>query len=455
MKKYDAIIIGAGQAGTPLARKLAGAGWKTALIEKRRIGGTCVNDGCTPTKTMIGAARVAYIAGCAAQFGIPADLSQVELSKVKARKDKIVQQSVSSLTKSVASTENLDYIEGKAVFSGMKTVEVNGETLHAEHIFINTGARPAIPNIEGIDSVPYLTSTTILDLEETPRHLCILGAGYVAMEMGQMYRRFGAEVTLLEKNTRILGKEDEDVAEEIRKILVEDGITVCCGSELHRVLKSGDSIVLELTADGQQRSITCSHLLIAAGRTPNTGDLQLEQTGLHSTAQGIIPVNNKLETGINGIYALGDVKGGPAFTHISYNDYVIVAKNLLENKNLTLDERPVPYCMFTDPELGRIGITEQEAREKGMDILVAKLPMTRVARGIETGDTRGLMKAVVDKASGRILGASVLSVAGGEIMSVLQMAMMGKITCAQLRDGVFAHPTFSESLNNLFMSIES
>ncbi|WP_333863049.1 FAD-dependent oxidoreductase, partial [Chitinophaga sp.] len=270
-----------------------------------------------------------------------------------------------------------------------------------------------------------------------------------------MYRRFGSEVTLLEKNDRILGKEDEDVAEEIRKILVQDGITVCCGSELHRVSKSADKILLELTADGQQRTIECSHLLIAAGRTPNSGDLQLEKTGLRGTGHGIIPVNGKLETGVPGIYALGDVKGGPAFTHISYNDYVIVAKNLLENKNLTLEDRPVPYCMFTDPELGRIGITEQEAREKGMDILVAKLPMTRVARGIETGDTRGLMKAVVDKASGKILGASVLSVAGGEIMSVLQMAMMGNLTCAQLRDSVFAHPTFSESLNNLFMSIES
>ncbi len=336
----------------------------------------------------------------------------------------------------------------------MKTIGVNGETLRADKIFINTGARPAIPDIEGLDAVPYLTSTTILDLTETPQHLCILGAGYVAMEMGQMYRRFGAEVTLLEKNTRILGKEDEDVAAAIHKILEEDGITICCGSELQKVSRQNGNILLELASGGQPRTITCSHLLVAAGRTPNTDDLGLEKTGLRTTGHGIIPVGENLETGVEGIFALGDVKGGPAFTHISYNDYVIVSKNILDKQRLTIHDRPVPYCMFTDPELGRIGLTEHEAREKGMDILVAKLPMTKVARGIETGDTRGLMKAVVDKATGQILGASILSVAGGEIMSVIQMAMMGKVPYDQIRDGVFAHPTFSESLNNLFMSIE-
>lgn len=455
MKQYDAIIIGAGQAGTPLAKKLAGAGWKTALVEKRMIGGTCVNDGCTPTKTMIGAARVTYIAGCAQSFGIPSDPSRIDITKVKARKDAIVQNAVEGLTKSVTSTPNLDYITGNAVFTGTKTIEVNGETLQAEKIFINTGARPAIPGIEGLNTVPYLTSTTILDLTEIPEHLCILGAGYVAMEMGQMYRRFGARVTLLEKNTRILGKEDTDVAEAIHKILDQDGITICCGSEVQRVSQADGSITLELMAEGQQRTIGCSHLLIAAGRIPNSDGLQLEKTGLRTTEHGIIPVNDTLETEVPGIYALGDVKGGPAFTHISYNDYVIVSKNLLGKEHLSIRDRPVPYCMFTDPELGRIGLTEQEARKQGMNILVATLPMKKVARGVETGDTRGLMKAIVDKDSGQILGAAILSVAGGEIMSVLQMAMMGKLTYLQLRDGVFAHPTFSESLNNLFMTIDA
>lgn len=454
MKKYDAIIIGAGQAGTPLARKLAGAGWRTALVEQRRIGGTCVNDGCTPTKTMIGAARMVYMAARARGFGIPSDSSRIDLSTIKARKDEVVDRSLESLTQSVSSTPNLEYLTGKAVFTDMKTIAVNGETLQADTIFINTGARPAIPPIEGLDAVPYLTSTTILDLTEVPQHLCILGAGYVAMEMGQMYRRFGAQVTLLEKNTRILGKEDEDVAEEIHKILAEDGITICCGAELRRVSKDGTNIRLELSAGGQARTVTCSHLLVAAGRTPNTSDLALEKTGLRTTGQGIIPVNEHLETGVPGIYALGDVKGGPAFTHISYHDYVIVSRNILEKQQLSIRDRPVPYCMFTDPELGRIGLTEREAREQGHDVLVAKLPMTKVARGVETGDTRGLMKAVVDKGSGLVLGASILSVAGGEIMSVVQMAMMGKIPYDQLRDGVFAHPTFSESLNNLFMTIE-
>lgn len=450
MKKYDAIIIGAGQAGTPLARKLAKAGWRTALIERRKIGGTCVNDGCTPTKTMIGAAREAYMAGRAQRFGIPSDPSHIDLRKVKARKDEIVGQAVDGLTKSIGSTKNLDYIEGQAAFSGMKTIEVNGETLQADNIFINTGARPGIPDIEGLHTVPYLTSTTILDLTETPKHLCILGAGYVAMEMGQMFRRFGAQVTLLEKNTRILGKEDEDVAAEIHKILEEDGITICCGAELRKVSTSNDQILLELNG----RQLTSSHLLIAAGRTPNTGDLGLDKTGLRTTGSGIIPVNEKLETGVPGIYAMGDVKGGPAFTHISYNDYIIISKNILEQQQRTIRDRPVPYCMFTDPELGRIGLTEQEAREQGKNVLIAKIPMTKVARGVESGDTRGLMKAVVDKDSGLILGAAILSVAGGEIMSVVQMAMMGGLRYDQLRDGVFAHPTFSESLNNLFMSID-
>lgn len=453
MKKYDAIIIGAGQAGTPLARKLAGAGWHTALIEQRRIGGTCVNDGCTPTKTMIGAARMCYMAGRAREFGITSTTHLPDLSKVKARKDEVVQQSFDGLTRAVSKTDHLDYMEGKAVFSGMKTVDVNGETLQAEHIFINTGASAAIPPIKGLSTVPYLTSTTILDLTETPRHLFILGAGYIAMEMGQMYRRFGSQVTMLEKSDRILGKEDEDIAAEVHKILEEDGITLLTAAELKQVITENGQLLLEVMENGTTRTITCSHILVAAGRPPNTADLQLEQTGLHAEKNGTIAVNDRLETSVPGIYALGDVKGGPAFTHISYNDYVIVWQNILENKGLSIRNRPVPYCMFTDPELGRIGLTEREAREQGKNILVAKLPLSKVARGIESGETRGLMKAVADADTGLILGAAILSVAGGEIMSVLQMAMMGNLTYQELRDGTFAHPTFSESLNNLFTTI--
>lgn len=295
MKKYDAIIIGAGQAGTPLARKLAGAGWHTALIEQRRIGGTCVNDGCTPTKTMIGAARMCYMAGRAREFGITSTTHLPDLSKVKARKDEVVQQSFDGLTRAVSKTDHLDYMEGKAVFSGMKTVDVNGEMLQAEHIFINTGASAAIPPIKGLSTVPYLTSTTILDLTETPRHLFILGAGYIAMEMGQMYRRFGSQVTMLEKSDRILGKEDEDIAAEVHKILEEDGITLLTAAELKQVTTENGQLLLEVMENGTTRTITCSHILVAAGRPPNTADLQLEQTGLHAEKNGTIAVNDRLE----------------------------------------------------------------------------------------------------------------------------------------------------------------
>ncbi|MDJ1504400.1 mercuric reductase [Xanthocytophaga agilis] len=460
MKIYDALIIGAGQAGVPLAKKLAQSGRKTLLIEKRILGGTCVNDGCTPTKTLIASGRIAYLTRHSKEWGVNKDSISIDMPFIKRRKDSIILGSRQGLEEGVEDTKGLDLLYGEAVFTDFKTVSVQGrdgqsQEIKAEYIFINTGATPVIPEIEGLSSIHYFTSTSILDLEQVPEHLLIVGAGYIALEFAQLYRRLGSKVTILEKSNAFLAKEDEDVADELRKILEEEGIQIELNAEISQVKPSGEGKILAtLKIDNQSNEIACSHLLLASGRKPQSGSLSLDKTGVNMDEKGHIEVNDRLETNVSGIYALGDVKGGPAFTHVSYNDYVIVSKNLLNNTKLTTQERLIPYCIFTDPQLGRVGLSEKQAREKGYDIKVAKLPMEHVARARETGETRGFMKAVVDEKTKQILGAAIIGVDGGEIVSVLQVAMMGKLTYEQIRDGVFAHPTFSESLNNLFMSLD-
>lgn len=459
MKKYDAIIIGAGQAGVPLSKKLAKAGKKTAIIEKRWVGGTCVNDGCTPTKTWVASAKAAYNAMHSVDIGIEVEGFKVNMQRIKDRKDDIVLRSRNGGQKAMEETPGLDLIFGEAVFTGEKTISVKlndggTEELYAELIFINAGAKTSIPDIEGLDDVSYLTSTTILDLDYVPEHLLIIGANYIGMEFGQMFRRFGSKITMLEKASRILGKEDEDVAACMLDILHQEKIDIYTNATTKSVKKADEGISATVDINGKEQTITCSHILIAAGRIPQSKALELHKTGVEVDERGYIKVDEKLETNIKGIYALGDIKGGPAFTHISYNDYTIVYRNIIEHQNLSTKDRPVPYCMFTDPQLGRVGITEQDARKQGLDIKVAKLPMEHVARAIETGDTRGFMKAVVDPKTKKILGATVLGPEGGEIMTVLQMAMEGDITYDRIRYCVFAHPLFSESLNNLFMTLE-
>lgn len=450
MKKYDAIIIGSGQAANPLAKKLARAGRRTLLLENHAIGGTCINTGCTPTKTMIAMGRMRYIVSRAPEFGIPVQAGDVDLTAVIKRKNEVVSSFRDGLEKSLEKTDNLDVVREQGVFTGHKIVN---NAFTAEHIFINTGAAPAIPPIPGIDQVRYLTSAGMLELQEVPQHLAILGTGYIAMELGQLFRRLGSRVTMIERGHSILNKEDDDVAAAVHKILEEDGIRILTDTTVERTAPlQGGGVRLTLSGGGE---LTATHWLIATGRAPATAALQLPQTGITPDGRGFIPVNEYLETTVPGIYALGDVKKGPAFTHISYNDYLVASENILNNAHISIKNRPVPYCMFTDPELGRIGITEKEARAKGLAVKVATLPLGKVARAIETGETRGLMKAVVDAESGQILGASVLSVSGGEIMAVLQMAMMGKITYKQLRNTIFAHPTFAESLNNLFMTLDN
>jgi len=459
MKEFDAIVIGAGQAGVPLAKKLAKAGLKTALIEKRMVGGTCINDGCTPTKAMVASARMAYLAGKSHELGIEIPSYEVNFKSIMARKSAIVKQFREGAESGIEKTENLTLVYGEAKFVDDRTIYVNGrdgnfENYTAKHIFINTGASPVIPEIEGVKAIKYLTSTTILELTEIPDHLLIVGGGYIGLEFGQMFKRFGSRVTLLEKSDRLMPKEDIDVCEVVSEFFKEDGIEVLTNAEAVKFETiAADKIKVTVMVDGKKTTHTCSHVLLASGRKPQTEHLGLENTGVTCDDHGHVQVNEYLETKVKNIFALGDVKGGPAFTQISYNDYVVVTKNLLDGEKLSVKNRMVPYCMFTDPQLGRIGITEADAIEQGIDYLVAKIPMKNVARAIETAETRGFMKAIVDKKSKQILGATIIGEQGGEIMSVLQMAMMGKITYEEVRFAIFAHPLYAESLNNLFMSI--
>ncbi len=461
MKQYDAIIIGSGQAGTPLARRLAGKGWKVAIIERQYTGGTCINYGCTPTKAMVASAKNAFQARRASEYGITVDSVSINLPVLIARKNKIVSDFRGSTERSLTSIANIELIYGEAFFSGPKQVTISLKeggttTCTAAHIFINTGGRKAIPAIEGLQNVPYLTSTTILDVVSIPAHLLIIGGSYIALEFGQMFRRYGSQVTILEHSSRFLPKEDEDIADEMKRILTEEGITIHLGVSIQKVTQdTNNTLAITTIIDGREQIITGSTLLLAAGRVPNTDKLQLHEAGVETDERGYIKVNDQLETAVPGIYALGDVKGGPAFTHISYNDYLVVFKNLVDHANISITKRMVPYCMFTDPELGRVGMNEEEAKKSGLNFTIAKLPMAYVARGVETGETRGLMKAIVDVDTKKILGVAILGAQGGELMSLLQIAMLGDITYEQLRENIFAHPTYSESINNLFMALDN
>lgn len=459
-EELDGIIIGTGQAGKPLAGALAEAGWRMAIIEKGRVGGTCVIEGCTPTKTMVASARVAYLAGRGAVFGVDTGEVSVNMEAVRKRKRDIVDSWSSGSQKGMERHETMELIFGQARFSGPHEVTVDlpegGERiLSAANIFINAGARPAVPPIPGLDSTQYLDSTSIMELGEVPEQLIILGGGYIGLEFGQMFRRFGASVSILEMNDRLLKSEDDDVSTEIAEILRGEGIDVLVGVRAEAVRTgSAGGIEVDVTNGEGTHTLVGSQLLVAIGRTPNTDLLDAEAAGIELTDRGFIAVNDRLETNVPGVYALGDINGGPPFTHIAYDDFRVVKENLLGTGHASRAGRPVPYTLFIDPQLGRVGLSEQAAKEQGYRIRVAKLPMSRVARAIESEETRGFMKAVVDAETDQILGAAVLGIEGGEVASVLQMAMMGRVPYTALRDGVFAHPTLSEALNNLFMAME-
>lgn len=459
-KHYKAIIIGAGQAGNPLSIALANAGWQTALIEKRFVGGTCVNFGCTPTKTMVASARVAYLARRGADYGVQTGPVSVDMKKVRERKRNIVESFRGGSTRRIQGTANVDLIFGEAAFSGPKSliVKLNDgggtQELTADYVLINSGTRAFLPKVEGIESVPTLDNESIMELDSVPEHLLVMGGGYIGLEFGQMFRRFGSRVTIVQHGKQLLGREDADVAAEVAKILREDGIEVLLDTDPIRVNKSAaGKIEMVVRTPQGERTLSGSHLLIATGRLPNVESLNLAAAGVKLDKRGFIAANDKLETSVPGIYALGDVKGGPQFTHISYDDFRIIRTNLLESGNGAVTGRMVPYTAFLDPQLGRIGLTEQEAREQGRKIKVAKMPMAYVARALEMDESRGFLKAIVDAETDQILGAAVLGIEGGEIMALFQVAMMGRVPYQKLRDGVWSHPTLAESLNNLFASL--
>ncbi len=455
VEKYDAIVIGSGQGGTPLARELAEAGMRTALVERKHVGGTCINEGCTPTKTIVASARVAYLARRAADYGVHTADIQIDLKRVRERKRNIVDSFRNGSQARLEKTANLDLIFGSASFTGPKEIAVLGKdgstrSLTTDKIIINAGTRAAIPKLPGIDTVSYLDNASIMELDAVPEHLLILGGGYIGLEFSQAFRRFGSRVTIVQSGKQLLAREDADVADEVVKILREDGIEVLLSAKAERVSSANGRIRLDVTIDGQTRAYEGSHLLVAIGRTPNSDTLNLSAAGVETDAKRFIKTNSRLETNIAGIYAIGDIKGGPAFTHISYDDFRILRANILEKKNATIEGRLVPYTCFIDPQLAHVGLSEEDARRQGKKVRVAKMPMNYVARALEMDESRGFMKAIVDSDTNEILGATVLGIEGGEIMAVFEVAIMGKLPYTALQNGIFAHPTLAEGLNNLF-----
>ncbi|HSN40931.1 MAG TPA: mercuric reductase [Burkholderiales bacterium] len=452
---HDAVIIGTGQSGKPLALALAKAGWKVAIIEREQVGGSCINVGCTPTKTMVASARVAYLARRAAEYGVGAGPVRVDMARVFARKQEIVESFRNGGQRRLEQAANLDLIFGEARFAGRNAVNValrvggNAE-FSAPRIVINTGGRPARPPIPGLDRAQALDSTGIMELTALPEHLVVLGGGYIALEFGQMFRRFGSRVTIIERGARLISREDPDVSEAVEKILREDGVEIVTQAEVSRV----DGLSVAATTPQGERRFGGSHLLVALGRVPNSDALDLAAAGVATDKGGYIAVNDRLETNVPGIYAIGDVKGGPAFTHISYDDFRILRDNWLGGGQATTAGRLVPNTMFIDPQLATVGLNETQARARKCNIRVARLPMTHVARALEVGETRGFMKAIVDAESGRILGCTILGIEGGEVMSMLQIAMMSQLPYTVLKEAIFAHPTLAESLNNLFLTLD-
>ena len=459
---YDAIVIGAGQAGGPLSTALARAGRKTAIIEREHVGGTCINEGCTPTKTMIASGRAAYMAQRSADYGVHTGHVSVDMVKVRQRKRDIVESFRSGSEQRITSTPGVDLLKGEARFTGPKAIEVRmhmGEsrTLSADLFFLNVGCRPSTPNVPGLDRVRTLNSTTIMELDVVPEHLLVVGGGYVGLEFAQLFRRLGSRVTIVQRGTHVLAREDADVAGEVTKILREDGIEILLEREMLRAdepeTRPGVIQVSMRGPDGE-RTVEGSHLLVATGRTPNVEALNLGAAGVATDAHGYIQVDERLQTNVPDIYALGDVKGGPAFTHISYDDFRVIRTNLIEGGNASITGRLVPDVVYIDPQLGRVGLSEEEARAEGRSIRVAKMPMSYVARALEVDEPRGLMKAVVDAETKQILGFAMLGIEGGEIMSAVELAMIGHLPYSMLRDAVFAHPTLAESLNTLFTGLD-
>ncbi len=459
MEHFDAIIIGAGQAGMPLAHKISAKGQTVALIEQRVIGGTCINDGCSPTKTMAFCAKVAHTVSRAGDYGVETGDFKVNQLKVKERKNHIVKLFRGGAEKSLEKSENITVIMGKGSLKGSGRIQVllpNGgqRMLSAERIFINTGSKTHVPNIQGLHQVAFLTSSTIMDLEVTPRHLLILGGGYIGLEFAQMFRRFGAEVSIIDSAERLVGKEDEDVCREVSTIFEKEGISTYFQFQAEEVSQSEGEFMLRGKQNGRPFTLKGSHLLVATGRKPNTEGLNAEGSGLYLTKEGFIKVDKYFRTSLKNVYAMGDVAGSPPFTHMAYHDAQLVYEQVYENQRKSREGRLIPYCIFIDPQLARIGLNEQEAKAKGIPYKLGKFWMKHAGRTLEADEKEGFFKVLVDPDDGKIIGATILSMDGGEIMAILQMAMIGGVTYKKIRHLPIAHPTLAESLNNLMKQVE-
>jgi pyruvate/2-oxoglutarate dehydrogenase complex dihydrolipoamide dehydrogenase (E3) component len=451
---FDAIIIGAGQAGPSLAGRLGQEGLKTAIIERHLMGGTCVNTGCVPTKTLVASARVAYLAGRAAEFGVSIDSPVgIDMARVKARKDSIVDASNTGVTSWVEGMENVTLIRGHARFEGPRSISVNGEALSADRIFINVGARARVPDFPGLQEVSYLTNSGMMELVRLPDHLLIVGGSYIGLEFAQIYRRFGARVTVIEMQERLIAREDEDVSDAVREILEGEGVTVRLNAQCLGFEQSPGGVRMNIDCELDATPIDGSHLLLAVGRTPNTHDLGLENAGIDVNDRGFIHVDEVLRTNVDGIWAIGEVNGRGAFTHTSYNDYEIVAANLFDNDPRQTTDRISCYGLFIDPPLGRVGMTEKEARASGRNVLMGKRMMTQVGRAREFGETRGFMKVLVDADSKEILGAALLGLSGDEAVHALLDVMYAKQPYTVISRAVHIHPTVSELIPTLLQSL--
>jgi pyruvate/2-oxoglutarate dehydrogenase complex dihydrolipoamide dehydrogenase (E3) component len=445
MKTFDAIVIGAGQAGPSLTGRLTAAGMTVAMIERHLFGGTCVNTGCTPTKTLVATARVAHQARRAAEYGVKLEGSvSVDMHAVKARKDTVVQWSRTNLEKWLGGMERCTVVQGHARFESPHEVRVGDDVLKAERIFINVGGRAVVPDMPGVDKVPYLTNTSILELDVLPRHLIIVGGSYIGLEFAQMYRRFGSEVTVIEMKPRLISREDPDVSAAIQEIFEKEGIAIRTEAECISFTPHKPDIAAGVNCATGEPEVLGSHVLLAVGRRPNTDSLGIEKTGIELDQHGYIVVDDQLRTNVPGIWALGDCNGKGAFTHTAYNDFEIVAQNLLDGRARRVSDRIPCYGLFIDPPLGRVGMTEAEARKTNHKIRIGSRPMTRVARAIEKGETHGFMKVMVDEQSNEILGAAILGVGGDEAVHCILDTMSAKAPFQTLRDTVHIHPTVSE-----------
>ena len=447
MPSFDAVVVGTGQAGPSLAARLAGAGMKVAVVEKHKFGGTCVNDGCTPTKAMVASAYAAHVARRAADYGVVLDAApRLDMKRVKARKDEIVRNSSQGVEKWLEGLKGVTVYRGHARFTGSNEIRVGSETLSAENIFLNVGGRPLVPKMPGVDTVAYLTNVTMMDLDFVPPHLVVVGGSYVGLEFAQMFRRFGAKVTVVEMGPRLVAREDEDVSLEIQDFLRAEGIAVRLDAECISLQNEAEGLSVGLSCTTGAPRVPATHVLLAVGRAPNTDDLGLEAAGITTDKRGYIEVDEALRTSNPNVWALGDCNGKGAFTHTAYNDYEIVADNLLSNAGRKHTDRLPAYALYTDPPLGRVGLSEKEIRDKGIKALVGKRPMTRVARAIEKGETRGFLKIHVEQSSQRILGAALLGTGADESVHSLLDAIYSGMRYTEFQRHVRIHPTVSELL---------